>query len=100
MAHEIDLKSLKDAVNAVLDHLIEDLEIEKVNIADEESLYWDCDAATLKNMASKPLDFSIGSLRDDVDFVKIVRRGQSGDVSYNLVHIFPILRFLGEKIKR
>ena len=31
MAHEIDLKSLKDAVNAVLDHLIEDLEIEKVN---------------------------------------------------------------------
>jgi len=100
MAHEIDLKSLKDAVNAVLDHLIKDLGIDRVDIAKEENLYWDCSVAQLCDTARQPLDFSVGSLKDDVDFVKIVRRGEGGDISYNLVHIFPLLRFLGEKIKR
>jgi hypothetical protein len=32
--------------------------------------------------------------------MKLIKRGQSGDVSYTLVHIAPLLRFIGEKIKR
>ena len=45
-------------------------------------------------------DAEIGSLSDDVDFVKLIKRDESGAVSCNLVHIAPLLRFIGEKIKR
>jgi len=36
---KIDLKVLKSAVNAILDHLLEDLGIENVAIADEKDSY-------------------------------------------------------------
>src|SRR2546422_204640 len=39
---EIDLKIVKKAVNAILEHLIEDLRLEKVVIDAKEDFYWDC----------------------------------------------------------
>jgi hypothetical protein len=39
---EINLKVLKSAVNAVLDHLLEDLGVENVTIENEKDSYWDC----------------------------------------------------------
>lgn len=39
---EIDLEVLKSAVNALLDHLIEDLGMDKVPIDPKEDFYWDC----------------------------------------------------------
>jgi hypothetical protein len=35
-----------------------------------------------------------------MDFTKLIQRGQSGDISYNLVHIAPLLRYIAEKVKR
>jgi hypothetical protein len=46
------------------------------------------------------MGMDIGNLSDDADFVKLVGRGQSGDVSYNLVHVAPLLRYIGETIKK
>jgi hypothetical protein len=46
-----------------------------------------------------PSDLTVGQLSDDFDFVKLVQRGQSADISYNLVHIAPLLRYIGEAIK-
>jgi hypothetical protein len=43
MAEEIDLKALKNVVNAVLDHVIEDVGLEKVKIEDSEDFYWSCE---------------------------------------------------------
>jgi hypothetical protein len=45
-------------------------------------------------------DLTVGRLSDDFDFVKLVRRSQSGDISYNLVHIAPLVRYVGEAVKR
>lgn len=47
----------------------------------------------------QPTDLEIGRLSDDVDFVQLVERGQSGDISYSLIHVAPLLRYLGQKIK-
>jgi len=96
---EIDLKVLQNAVNAVLDHLIEDLGCEKVRIEENSDLYWHCPASEIHDMSKKPIGLDIGRLTDDVDFVKLIKRGQSGDVSYTLVHIAPLLRHIGETIK-
>ena len=54
----------------------------------------------MHNVSMQPTDLVVGQLSDDIDFVKLVRRGQSADISYNLVHIAPLLRYIGETIKK
>ena len=97
---EIDIKAVRAAVNVILDHLIEDLDIQNVKVEENEDFYWNCPAAELYDVSKRPIGLDVGRLSDDVDFVKLVRRGQSGDISYNLVHIFPLLRYISEKTKR
>jgi hypothetical protein len=97
---EIDLKALREAVNAILDHLIGDLGFDKITIEQSDDHYWHCPATEIHDMSKTPIGLDIGSLGDEVDFVNLIKRGQSGDVSYNLVHVAPLLRYIGEKIKR
>jgi hypothetical protein len=99
-SHEIDVRVLKDAVNAILDHLIEDLRLEKVTIKETDDFYWHCPAKELFDISKKPVGLDVGRLTDDVDFVKLITRGQSGDISYNLVHVAPLLTYIAEMIKR
>jgi hypothetical protein len=97
---EIDLKSLRVAVNAVLDHIIEDLSLDAIPIDVAEDQYWKCSHSELNDMSKMPSGWDVGSLRDDMDFVKLIGRGQSADVSYNLVHVAPLLRYIAEKVKK
>ena len=97
---EIDVKFLKTAVIAILDHLVEDLGIEKLKIDENEDNYWNCPASEMYDVSKDPRGLAIGRLSDDVDFVKLIKRGQSGDVSYNLVHVAPLLRYIAEKVKQ
>jgi len=97
---EIDVMVLKRAVNAVLDHLIEDLGLERVAIDDKEDFYWAFSAQEMYDTSKKPAELETGRLSDDMDFVRLIQRGQSGDISYNLVHVAPLLEYLGEKVKR
>jgi hypothetical protein len=99
MSHQIDLRQLRDAVNAILDHVIEDLGRRTVEIESGKDLYWHVPAAELHEMSRKPVGTDVGRLSDDVDFMKLIRRGQSGDVSHNLVSIAPLLRYIGEHVK-
>jgi hypothetical protein len=98
--NEIDLRSVKGAVNAILDHLIEDLRLESVPIRDGEDLYWDCGAPEAYDVSKKPADLTVGNLTDDMHFVQFVHRGESADVAYNLVHVAPLLRYIGETVKK
>ena len=97
---EIDVRQLKDAVNAVFDHLLEDLDIEKVAIDEREDFYWECPPAERYDASKTPSEWWIGRLSDDSDFAKMIQRGQSADVSYNLIHVAPLLRYIAEKTKR
>jgi len=99
-SREIDLIVLKNAVNAVLDHVIKDLGIEKVTIEEKEDFYWSCSPDEIYDTSKEPSEWWTGRLSDDIDFVKLIERGQSGDISYNLVHVAPLLRYVAEKIKR
>jgi hypothetical protein len=97
---EIDLKALRNALNAVIDHLIIDLGIDVLRIEEGSDLYWNCPSSELYDVSKKPVGLDIGRLGDDVDFIKMIRRGQSADISYNLVHIAPLLRYIAETVKR
>jgi hypothetical protein len=97
---EIDVKRLKIAVNAVLDHLLEDLKLEKVAIEEREDFYWSCPPRQRYDTTKKPSEWWTGRLSDDVHFVDLIQRGQSGDISYTLVSVAPLLRYIAEKIKK
>lgn len=97
--NEIDLRTLKQAVNSLLDHLMEDLRLEGVRIDDACDFYWDCPAPEIFDSSAKPTDLTVGRLSDDMDFIRSVRRGQGADVSYNLVHVAPLLRYIAETVK-
>jgi len=98
--NEIDVKILKLAVNAVLDHILEDLKLSSVIVNAEEDLYWQCPAPEAYDSSKKPTDLTVGRLNDDMDFARLVHRGESADVSYNLVHLAPLLRYIGQTVKR
>jgi hypothetical protein len=97
---EIDVKALQDAINAVLNHVIKDLGLTKIRIESPGDHYWHCPASELNDMSKVPMGLDIGSLSDDVDFVKLIKPGQSGDISYNLIHVAPLLRYIAEKIRK
>ena len=99
-ANEIELTRIRAAVNAVLDHIVEDLGIKAVAIEETEDFYWECPAPHAYDTSKKPTELDTGRLTDDVQFVNSIKRGQSGDVAYNLVHLASLLRYVGEKIKR
>ena len=96
--NEINLRALKLAVNSVLDHLIEDLGLENVHL--DRDYYWDIPAPEIYDPSTRPSELTVGQLSDDVRFARLVGRGQGGDISYNLVHIAPLLRYIAETVKK
>jgi len=99
MEHAIDVKGLKAAINAVLDHLIEDLGHEKIMIDESSDYCWHCPVTEVHDVSKSPAGLDVGRLSDDADFVKLIKRGQSGDVSYNLVHVASLHRRENRKMK-
>ena len=99
---EINLKALKFAVNSVLDHLMEDVGLENVPIDAPDDNYWDCPAPEMYDMSATPTSdhLTVGSLGDDIQFIKSIRRGESADASVNLVHVAPLLRYIAHKVGR
>lgn len=96
---EIELRDLRNAINSVLDHLIEDLSLEELKIDPSEDYYWECPAPDVYESSKRP-DLVVGRLSDDVHFSRLIDRAGNGAASYNLVHIAPLLRYIGEKVKR
>ncbi len=64
---EIDVNVLKDAVNAVLDHLIDDLGYRQIKIEENTDCYWHCPASEIYDLSKEPADFDVGRLSDDAD---------------------------------
>ena len=99
MSDQINLQVIRSALNTVLDHLTNDLKLSSVEIDPETNLYWHVPISELYDMSKAPKGVDVGKLSDDFDFVKFIRHGEAGDVAYNLVHIAPLLRYIGEKVK-
>lgn len=98
--NKIDLERLRAAVNAILDHVIQDLGIDSVAIEDKEDFYWTLPSPDIYDSSKKPEKLEAGRLTDDLEFTTLVRRGESADISYNLIHVAPLLHFVGEKVRR
>jgi hypothetical protein len=97
MACEIDLKSLQKATDMILDHVIKDLGIEKLQIEDNGDFYWDVPTDRLHAVKQAQPQLDVGRLSDDWDFVSKMLHDKA-PVALVLIHIAPLLRHLGEKV--
>ena len=96
---EIDLRDLKTAVNAILDHVIEDLNIGKLAIKNSEDFFWDCPPREMYDMSKKPTEWWTGRLTDDLEFIQKMLASQDGYIAFMLTHAAPLLRYVGQKVR-
>lgn len=93
---EIDLRDVKTAVNAALDHLIRTRGVTKVTI--DKNFYWEVQAPELYDMANSNPDLIVGSIVDEWSFCRNLLTGTSPPVANQLQQLAPILRYLGFKL--
>jgi len=92
---EIKIKQLREIVNKLLNHIENDLGIEKIVL--DKNFYWDMDSKQRYDVETTPT-LNMGSLHDDWEFVSSLLEKDSDPVSLSLTELAPLLRYLGEKI--
>lgn len=98
MAHEIDLRMLKQASEAILDHIITDLGIDRLSIKEDSDFYWEVPSDRLYTTRESQPDLDIGRVTDDWEFIRGMLSEPNGAVALMLIHMAPLLRYLGETI--
>jgi hypothetical protein len=99
-AAEIDFNKSKEAVNGILDLLIERSKFKPYTINGQADNYWEVLGDDLFDMGNKPGQLGVGSLSDDIDPLEsYLQQLSSGSppVIYSLIHVVPILRFVAEQ---
>jgi hypothetical protein len=96
---EIDLRELRRAVDMILDHVIEDLNISKVVIKNTEDFFWDCPPKAMYDMSKKPAEWWTGRLSDDLEFIQKMLVREDGGVAFMLIHAAPLLRYIGQNVR-
>jgi hypothetical protein len=96
MAYEIDIRELKEKLNAVLDCIVLQLKVEKLQIQAEEDFYWDFHDNEMFDVSLQSPELVNGRLSDDIEFLK--KMGVVASLPPMLDHVAPILRYLAYKI--
>lgn len=95
---KLEVREIKQVIDAVFDHILDDLKIETLTINGEVDFYWEVPNDTLFDAKNDPPELSIGRLSDDWDFLRRILDNPTEASSLMLTHAAPLLRYLGEKI--
>ncbi len=98
MAAELDIRELKKAVDAIFDHILNDVKVEKLTIKDDRDFYWEVPSDKLFAVKDAPPELDVGRLVDDWEFLQSVCRDKQQAVALMLIHAAPLLRHIGEEI--
>ena len=98
MACEIDVESLRVATNAILDHIVFDLGIKKLTPKEDRDFYWEVPSDRLYAVKDTQPQLDVGRLSDDWDFLLALPADRRQAVALMLIHVAPLLRFIGEEI--
>jgi len=98
MENEIDLRALKQVTNAILDHVINDLKIKKLAIKEDRDFYWEVPSDQLYAVKKEQPQLDMGRLLDDWEFLAPIINDKEQAVALMLIHLAPLLRYLGEEV--
>jgi hypothetical protein len=92
----IDIPELRRIVNELLLH------VERVagqSVAIDSDFYWDLPSPEVWDVSKGiPKVDEVGSLGDDLEFLRSMSEIVEDGPSLNLIHAAPLLKYLGEKV--
>jgi hypothetical protein len=92
----INVPELRRIINDLLTH------VEKVagpNISIDDDHYWDLPSPEMWDISKEiPKVDLVGSLTDDLHFLRVMTDTVKVGPSLNLIHAAPLLRYIGEKV--
>lgn len=92
---KIRISELREAANLLFDHLERSGHAE---IEVDRDFYWSIPDDKLYAAYEEPSGFTMGQLSDDCQELRKISSGQREPISYALVWLSSILRFVGAKI--
>jgi hypothetical protein len=95
---KLDIRELKRAVDAIFDHILNDVKVEALTIKDDRDFYWAIPSDKLFAVKDAPPELDVGRLADDWEFLKSVCDDKEQAVALMLIHVAPLLRQIGEEI--
>lgn len=93
---EISIEDLKNSIDVILDHITNDLGINKIEL--DQDFYWQIPEDSLHLLDQKPENLTMGSLIDDRDFLQTVLSDKECGLSLMLLHVAPLLRYVALKV--
>ncbi|MGV4685226.1 hypothetical protein [Burkholderia pseudomallei] len=91
--NKINIRELKESINVLLGHLIENgvdcLEIER-------QFYWVIGDPEKYDMSKVPTEIGVGDLACDLSFVEKILCDKTQVAAYTLTEVAPIIAYLGE----
>lgn len=93
---DIDLAELKRTVDAIFDHLTNDIGVRKISIRKDADFYWEVPSEQLHAVQRPQPRLDTGRLSDDWEFLAAILKDKRQAVGLMLTHVAPLLRHLGE----
>ena len=92
----INVPELRKIVNELLTRVEQ---IAGPNVAIDTDHYWDLPSPEMWDLSAEiPKVDLVGSLADDLHFLRAMQDPREIGPTLNLIHVAPLLRYLGEKV--
>lgn len=92
----IKVEELQSIINSILAHIRDDLGISEVELT--EDCYWEIPEKALYSVDQDQRELVVGSLFDDLEFLTPLLTDRDQAVSLMLLHVAPLLRYIGTKV--
>ncbi len=95
--NELKTSDLRLAVNMLIDHLENDLNIKAIKL--DKDFYWDALPEDFFKTDIKP-QLTMGSLKDDIEFLQsmISNSGSEYAPSLMFMHVAPLMLYISQRI--
>ncbi|MFZ6776006.1 hypothetical protein ACO0LD_04180 [Undibacterium sp. Ji83W] len=96
--HSINIAELRSIINSILSHVEDDLQLKEVDLT--EDYYWAMPDDSLYAVLEDAKPPNIGSLCDDLEFIKPLLHDKTHAFPLMLIHVAPLLEYLALNIKK
>ena len=93
---DVKVSELRIVVDRILEHIEQDLGVDSVPLTQDD--YWTVLSKDRFDFTKSPDTCGLGKLHDDWEFLQPLLRDKSQAVALMLIHVAPILEWLGEEI--
>ncbi len=95
-AKKIPLRDLRVIINQIFDHIEKELDIDSIELLHD--YYNDLSLNAMFDIEKEPINYEMGQLYDDWEFLEGLKYEPECSVSLMFDHVAPILRYIAYRI--